>query len=229
MKIQAVIPSAGTGERLGDPKGKPFVELAGRPLIEHTLEVFEDCGIVDSVILVGHPDRLEDLRQAIDACGIKKVKAVVAGGKARRDSVANGLKALDEDTDIVLIHDGARPFVTQELIERLLKDFTPDCGVVAAVPVKPTIKRVDPQTREVIATLRRNELWDIQTPQIFSREVIRKAYEQSGAENVTDDASLVENLGLPVRIVDGEQRNIKITTPLDMVLAQQLLVQKGKG
>jgi len=229
MKIQAIIPSAGLGERLGACCGKPFVELKNKPLIVHTLEVFERCSLIDKVILVGNPDRLSDLEKLVSEYELSKVRAVVAGGAARKDSVNHAIQAVDEDTDIVVIHDGARPFVTAQLIERLLDACDQQTSVVAAVPVKPTIKRVDSQTQEVIETLKRSELWDIQTPQVFARDVIVRAYQQGADLDVTDDASLVEHLGFKVKVVEGDQQNIKITTPQDLVLAEQLLTLKQEG
>lgn len=229
MKIQAVIPCAGVGERLGDPRGKPFVELKDKPLIVHTLEVFEQCSLIDKVIVIGHPDRLPDLEKLVNEYELSKVRAVVPGGAERKDSVANGIKAVDEDTDFVVIHDGARPFVTPELIERMLESCDQQIGVVAALPVKPTIKRVDPKTHEIIETLKRSELWDIQTPQIFAKEVILRAYQQGAGLEVTDDASLVEHPGFKVKVVEGDQQYIKITTPQDLVLAEQLMTLKQKG
>ncbi|MBF0569314.1 MAG: 2-C-methyl-D-erythritol 4-phosphate cytidylyltransferase [Candidatus Omnitrophica bacterium] len=221
MKIQAIIPAAGLSERMKAQGPKVLLEIAGRPVLVHTLAAFEDCPVVDSVILVGHEDSLKDLTALVKAAGLKKISVIVAGGATRTQSVRNGLKALAKDTDIVLVHDGARPLVTRKVIEDGIA-IAGECGAaVAAVPVKPTLKVVDPRTNLVSETLDRTLVWEIQTPQVFRREIIERAYR--GDENATDDAALVEKSGVPVRVYRADYRNIKITTPEDMVIAQAFL------
>jgi len=222
-KIQAIIALGGTGTRLKASVPKPFMELNGKPLCVYALDIFEQSPIINSIIVVGHPDKLLDYNDLIRRYHFQKITRVVAGGDTRRESVAHGLAVLDEDTDIVVVHDGARPFVTSEII----RDAVALCGgvpaVVAAVPVKSTIKRVDQDTLNVYETVDRANLWEIQTPQVFTKEVLLKAHAQSWSDESTDDAMMVERLGIPVKVLKGSDRNIKITTLEDLTIAEAFL------
>ena len=228
MKIQAIIPSAGVGTRLKSSVLKPLIMLDGKPIFIYCLKVFEECSLIDSMIVVANPDGIEDFKIAIKESGLKKIKAVVSGGKERFDSVRNGLKQVDGDTDIVLIHDGARPFVSVDLVEKCIKAAEENEAAIAAVAVKPTIKLVDLESMTVERTLDRTKLWDTQTPQAFKKDIIVKAYDNMLQESPTDDATLVEQMGAKVKIVEGSYDNIKITTPEDLKLAELLLMAKGK-
>lgn len=223
MKTEVIIPAGGSGVRFGGTVPKIFVELRSQPLILHSLTVFESSPSVTSVIIAGEASLLPTLKSLVDQHGLKKVKAIVAGGETRRASIENGLKVLDADTSMVMVHDAARPLICVEWIEAAIADARQSGANVIAVPAVSTIKRVDPRTRVVRETLDRSELWEIQTPQTFRRDILLDAYARRGDFEPTDDASLVERLGYPVKIIEGSRKNIKITTPEDVMLAESLL------
>jgi len=223
MKTQVIIPAAGLGVRLKITVAKPLIELNGKPLIVYSLEVFEQCSCIHSVILVGGKDNLSDFKKIISKYKIKKVAEVIEGGTTRRDSVRNGLEILDADTKLVMIHDGARPFITPGIVQTCFLSGTKAEALVTAVPVKATIKRVNPVTMTVEATLDRNKLWQIQTPQVFRKELIVRAHRQVQLYDPSDDALLVERLGVDVKVIHGDEKNIKITTKEDIELAEAIL------
>ena len=222
-KTQVIIAAGGSGVRMQETTPKPFLTLCGQPLLAHSLRVFAACPGIDGIIVAARADQVDACRQLAEASRIVKPLCVVPGGVSRRDSVACGLAALDEDTAYVLIHDAARPLVTPVLVADLLRICYDEQAVIPAVPVKATIKQVDPATQQVTATLDRTALWEVQTPQAFARELIVRAHDQDPSLPATDDASLVEQLGRPVRVVMGDYRNIKITTPEDLRIAAALL------
>jgi 2-C-methyl-D-erythritol 4-phosphate cytidylyltransferase len=170
MKIQAIIPTAGIGRRLKAGVPKPFVDLCGKPLCVHTLEVFEHSPVIDSVVLVGNVEYLFDLGKIVEQYQLKKVVKIVAGGETRCESVSRGLAVTDEDTAMVVVHDGARPLISPATIEEAVRVCREKEAVVVAVPVKSTIKRIDPADLLVQETLQRESLWEIQTPQVFKKE-----------------------------------------------------------
>lgn len=218
--IAAIIPAAGTGSRMGSKVNKQFLNLGGMPVVARTLAVFKELPEVSEIILVFHPAELEFARREIvQVYGDRRTKAV-AGGETRQESVQRGLAALHPDCDLVVIHDGARPLVGAEVIRAVLQAATADGAAIAAVPVKDTIKIVG--NGVVTSTPPRDRLWAAQTPQAFRRELIERAHALAGGE-ATDDAALVEKLGHPVTVVRGSYKNIKITTPEDLVLAQAFL------
>ncbi len=220
-----IIPAAGTGARFGGDRPKPLADLAGRPLIARTLAVFEQCPLVDGIVLLVHRDWRGDYEKVVADGSFGKVRAVVAGGATRTASVRAGLAALDKGVSVVMVHDGVRPFVTHAMIAEGLRAVQATGAAVAGVPVKPTIKSVDPRTCMAIATLDRELLWEAQTPQVFDRELLEKAYAAQGADGAvaTDDAALVGRLGVRVQMFEGAYTNIKVTTPDDMVVAGALL------
>jgi len=223
MKTQVIIPTAGIGARFKSDVPKPLVMLKGKPICIHTLEVFEKSSLIDSIIVVAHKEKIKEIEALCHKYALKKIKKVVAGGETRYDSVHNGLGNLDEDTEMVMIHDGARPLVTGEIVEESVKLCEEYEAVIVAVPMKPTIKRVDAQNMVVEQTLDRNKLWEIQTPQVFKKDIICKAHNQAQDNSATDDAFLVEQMGKQVKVLEGNYRNIKITTQEDLVLAEALL------
>jgi 2-C-methyl-D-erythritol 4-phosphate cytidylyltransferase/2-C-methyl-D-erythritol 2,4-cyclodiphosphate synthase len=223
-KASALIAAAGAGERLGKGINKAFVEVAGKPILAHTLSVFESCKAVGEIIIItGEPD-IEAAGELVGRFGFSKVSGIVAGGVQRQDSVRNGLDAATGD--IVAIHDAARPMVTVELIERSIEKAAEMGACVAAVPVIDTIKSA--RGDDVVSTVDRSELYSVQTPQTFRAELIRRAYERAYADGyyATDDAALVERLGDRVAVVVGSYDNIKVTTPSDLEIAQ---VKLGGG
>jgi len=225
MKTVAIITAAGFGKRMGKPK--QFLEIGGKPILELTLSIFEQTKAIDEIILVVNE---EDVPRA-KKFKFAKLKKVVSGGKERQDSVYNGLKVLPDDAEIVAIHDGARPFVSSEIIEQAIEEARRSGAVVVGVPVKDTVKSINnepalPAGRQLTInkTLDRKKLWQAQTPQVFKKEVILKAFEQGYNKfNVTDDAMLVEKMGVPVKMVMGSYQNIKITTPGDLKFAAAIL------
>jgi 2-C-methyl-D-erythritol 4-phosphate cytidylyltransferase len=223
MKVQAIIPAAGLGQRLKSSLVKALVPLQGRPLVVRTLEIFEQCALIDSILVAAPYEQLDDFKKVVKEYNLKKVKQVVPGGKRRCDSVLGALKEIDSDTQFIVIHDGARPFVTEQLLSQCIREALKSRAAIAAVPVKPTIKAVDAKSLNILKTLDRNILWEAQTPQVFEKELLVKAYASLGAATPTDDASLIEQLGIKVKIVEGQYQNIKITTPEDLVLAEVLL------
>src|SRR5579884_4469277 len=223
-RAAAVIVAAGRSRRM-QGRDKLWMPLAGRPILARTIDVFEAFPRVDSIILVLSAERLDEARALCEREAWRKIAAIVAGGPRRQDSVRLGLDKLAEiatETAWVMIHDGARPFVTAEILETGLQVAREHQAAIAAVPVKDTIKRV--QEGQVSATLDRSQLWAAQTPQIFSFSLIHQAHHSPAAEGeVTDDAALLECLGRPIHIFPGSYTNIKITTQEDLLFGQALL------
>jgi 2-C-methyl-D-erythritol 4-phosphate cytidylyltransferase len=225
VKVAAVVPAAGCGNRMGSDIKKQFLTLAGIPILGHVLRSLEACWKVQAIVVVAGEGEVDYCRQAVvDKLGLKKVTAIVQGGKERQDSVYSGLLALASDTDIVVIHDGVRPLLLDENLETVIGAAFKYGAATCAVPVKDTVKLAG-EDGFVAETLPRNRLWLTQTPQAFRYQVILDAHRRAREENfqATDDAALVERLGMAVKLVDGNYRNIKITTPEDMVVAAALL------
>lgn len=226
IKVQAIIPLAGAGTRLRTKVPKPLLTLGRRSMLFHVLRQFDLCRSVASVIVVTQKAYFERFERMVRRSRIKKPVCFVEGGDTRGDSVRNGLGALSEDTEFVVVHDGARPLVTAKLIDACVGAAREHGAVIAAVPVKPTIKRADPVTRAVEATLERSRLWEVQTPQVFRRELICRAYARADRLTATDDAALVEAMGVPVMVVLGDNTNIKVTTPEDIAVAELFLKKR---
>lgn len=226
MRVTALVPAAGMGKRMGADINKQYLLLEGKPILAHTLAVFELAPFVDDIYVITPEAEIPYCREhVVEQYGFTKVRAVVAGGKERQNSVLNGLRALngsDED-DVVLIHDGVRPFIPTAVLKRSVEVATAEDGALVAVPAKDTIKTVEAGI--VTGTPPRENIWLAQTPQTFRYGIIRAAHELAAAEGFlgTDDASLVERLGRQVHVVMGDYRNIKITTPEDMLLAGAFL------
>ena len=221
MKITAIIPAAGFGRRMGGAVPKQFMYLAGRPILDYILTAFEDHGGVESVILTVPEEEVETVTEKCKAFAI--VKQVIAGGEQRQDSVYNGLKSIEKGTDLVIVHDGVRPFLTVEMIESVIKAATEYSAAITAIPVSDTVKRA---TEEgwVDRTIDRSDLWRVQTPQAFRYDLLRRAFEKAMADSYygTDESSLVEYIGQPVKIIMGSLLNIKITRPEDLVLGEKI-------
>ena len=206
-------------------KKKQFHFLGGKPILAHTLDKFETCPLIRSILLVvGQEDMDYCLKEVIEKYKFQKVSQIVPGGKRRQESVKNGIDALQKDADIVAIHDGVRPFVTKAMIEDSIHSAVRYGAVVLAMPVKETIKMSNPDGT-VLKTLDRESLWQIQTPQTFQVNIIKEAYYRATENGFmgTDDSSLVERLGVKVHILPGSYTNIKITTPEDLLLANLFL------
>lgn len=231
MKTTAIVLAGGRGKRMNSDVPKQFLMIQDKPVLYYSLKAFEDS-FIDSVILVTSKEDAEVCqKEIVEKYGFKKVKKVVAGGKERYHSVLNGIKAAEE-CDYIFIHDGARPFVDEEMLYRLLECVKESDACVAGMPVKDTIKIGD-EDGYIASTPRRDLVWMIQTPQVFSFELIKEAYSRLEKEedlllekgiSVTDDAMVVETfLNIKIKLVEGSYKNIKITTPEDMGVARGFL------
>lgn len=226
MSNTAVILAAGLGKRMQAGHNKQFIEICGQSVLTHTLTVFAQIPEIAKIVLVVRAGEEDTCRNMIPE--IAESKTVLAiGGKERQDSVHNGIRAITWECEYILIHDGARPLVTEDVIRRTLLAAQNSGAAICAVPVKDTIKQAD-SDGNVLATIPRESLWAVQTPQVFRADLIRRAYENAYVHNHygTDDASLVEYLGEEIKIVTGDYENIKITTPEDIPTAEQILQKR---
>jgi 2-C-methyl-D-erythritol 4-phosphate cytidylyltransferase len=229
----AVIVAGGVGERFGDARGKQLALVAGVPVLTHTISAFQRCDVIDVIVVVTHPERLDAYRrEAIDPASATKVVAVVPGGATRASSVAAGMAALPEGVTAVAVHDGARAAITSATIAAsfvlLMADPALD-GVVVGHPAFDTIKETGADGR-VVSTPDRSRLWIAQTPQTFRLAPLLRAYERARADGFegTDDAAVLEHAGGVVRMLEGSRWNIKVTVPADLpVLAALLARRKG--
>ncbi|OKO94201.1 2-C-methyl-D-erythritol 4-phosphate cytidylyltransferase [Geobacillus proteiniphilus] len=225
MNYEAIVLAAGQGKRMNAGMNKQFLELGGEPLIVRTLEVFERDERCVRIVLVVNPAERSRFEQLLARFRIRKVAALADGGEERQHSVYNGLQAL-EGEEIVLIHDGARPFVRVHHLHELVNAAVQYGAAIPAVRVKDTIKKANGLFVE--QTIDRSSLWAVQTPQAFRLSLImeaHKAAKQAGYLG-TDDASLVERIGKPVKIIEGDYRNIKLTTPEDLLFAEAILASR---
>lgn len=231
MKTIAIIPGAGFGVRMKAEIPKQFLKLQGKPILAITLEKFNACSLVNDIILVVPADDVDFCKKEIvKKYSLNKVIKVTAGGKRRQDSVRAGVEAIKGSYDSVLIHDGVRPFVSQETIKNSIEALKKERAVITAIPAKDTVKKVD-ETGYVVKTYERKLLWLIQTPQVFRYDDISRAHVKAATEGwdeVTDDARLMEKMGIPVKIIPGSEDNIKVTTPHDLEYAEFLLGKKIK-
>jgi 2-C-methyl-D-erythritol 4-phosphate cytidylyltransferase len=227
MKTQAILAAAGLGARLRQKLPKALVPLKQKPLFIYAAQVLERSPLIQSVIIVAPADFLVDFAGFVWKYHLRKVRRVISGGQTRCQSVSQGLIELDDDTDLVLIHDAARPLLSTKMVSQTIRTCHDVAGVIMAVPVKPTIKRVS-KGMLVQATLKRDELWEVQTPQVFSKKILLQAYQHLKDWNTTDDAGVVEKLGKKVKVVPGDYHNIKVTTVDDIVLAEQFLKRDEK-
>lgn len=229
-RVVAVIPAAGSGTRMGLTKAKQFIDLCGKPILAVTLSHFQECDRVDGIVVVVSQDDVDFCHQEIvDRYKLSKVLRVVVGGRKRQDSVRKGIEAIHDPCKWVLIHDGARPLVTTELIEKVIKAARGLRAVITGLPVRETVKEIDNKGR-VLRSIDRRDLWLIQTPQIFRWEDIHLAHRKAlkhGWEEATDDAFLIEKMGIPVKIIEGEDDNIKVTTLQDLDIARFLISKKS--
>ena len=219
-RVSAVVVAAGRGERLGAPE-KVLLPLAGRPMLAWTLAALERATTVGSVVLVVGAHTREAIAALVDHEGFAKVRAIVEGGERRQDSVAAGLAALPEGTEIVVIHDAARPMAEAELFDRSVRAAAETGAAIAATPVADTLKRVTAET--IAGTVDRAGLWAAQTPQTFRLETLRRAMAAGPDETVTDEARLCEAAGIPVTVVPASPANLKVTHPGDITVADALL------
>lgn len=229
--VTAIIVAGGRGKRMGQGINKQFIKIGDIEILARTIEVFQNTDEINEIIVVCAESEIEYCKKnIIGKYGLSKVVKIVPGGTERQDSVWNGLNSCKQDTDIVVIHDGARPFVTSDIIEESIK-CAGECGAcTTAVPVKDTIKRVG-EDNYSIDTPNRKGLYAVQTPQTFKYELIMEAHKKSKSKGIlaTDDTTLVENMGVKVKIIDGSNTNIKITTAEDLIFADAILRSRYIG
>ena len=231
MRTTAIVPAAGSGSRMNQTISKQYLSIGGKPILVRTLELLGQSSLIDALLVVVPGSDVDAVRTEILApWTLKKVAGILAGGRERQDSVRAGIDALDGETDLVVIHDAVRPFISAELIERCILAGRQDGAATAGVPVKDTVKEVGPEGL-ILKTCDRSVLWLTQTPQVFRRDIIERAHRDAARDGyrATDDTALVERLGYAVRMVPGDYGNIKITTPEDLVIAEALLRQKAAG
>ena len=229
MKATVLIPAAGMGRRMGASVNKQYLDLAGKPILARTLALFDRHPQIEHIYPIIPRDEIPYCQQQIiDRYGFSKVRRIIPGGAERQDSVRNGLQALVEDDlaqseRVVLIHDGARPLFNPQLLPQLLDVIAEQSACIVGVPSKDTIKEVD--NGLISNTPDRRRLWQAQTPQGFRYQLIADAFAKADAEQFlgTDDASLLERYGMPVAILQGDYRNIKVTTPEDLPVAAAFL------
>ena len=229
MKATVLIPAAGTGRRMGGSVRKQYLELSGKPILAHTITLFENHPLVESIYPIVPRDDISYCQQQIlDRYGSSKVHRIVSGGAERQDSVRNGLDALvkdgfDQSKRPIIIHDGARPLFDCKQLSALIEIVRTTGACIIGVPVKDTIKTVE--NNRITGSPERSRLWQAQTPQGFQYQLIRSAFDRADEDGftATDDASLLERLGHPVQILEGDYRNIKVTTPEDILIAVALL------
>lgn len=225
MKNSVIIVAAGNGKRMKSAIAKQYIELKGRTILSYTVETFNKSDYIDEIILVTGRDAIDFVKgEIVKRYNFEKVKAVVEGGSERQYSVYNGLKEVSLDTDVVLIHDGVRPFVEDKYIMELESIAFEFGGCVLGAPVKDTIKVCDSENN-IIDTPKRDTLWLAQTPQCFKYDIILRAYEKAMSEGYigTDDSMLVEKIGVKIKMVKGDYNNIKITTPEDLYMGEVIL------
>ncbi len=226
-QIHFLIPAAGMGKRMGSDRNKLLLTLHGKPLLAWTLLAAEASRRVNRIGIMGQPEDFEAIEEIVASVNPIKPVRLIQGGETRQHSVYNGLQALPDDAERVLIHDGARCLATPDLFDRCADALQTCSGLIAAIPVKDTIKIVDGEGW-IHDTPDRRNLWAAQTPQGFDVSLLKECHEKgrrSGWE-VTDDAALFEKCGLPVKIVPGEETNLKITTPVDLAIAEYILSQR---
>jgi 2-C-methyl-D-erythritol 4-phosphate cytidylyltransferase len=230
LKTIALITAAGKGQRMQSDTPKQYLCLGDKPILYHTLKVFEECPAVDGIYLIVPQDQMTMVQKDIvEKYDLKKVLKLVRGGKLRQQSVWNGLQAIRSGCSIVVVHDGVRPFISGRLIEKSIEEAQKNGAAVVGLNVKDTVKRIGKGKK--IQTLPREEIWLAQTPQSFRFPLLMKAYQKANQENIasTDDASLVENLDHPITMIQGDYANIKITTPEDLNLARAFFALWEKG
>ncbi len=226
--VVALVPAAGKGLRMGGAVPKQFLSLGGEPLVVHSLRVLQASPVIDHIILaVPQADLDYCLNDLAVRFGFSKITKVVAGGKERQDSVRHALEHVSEETEIVVIHDAVRPFLTQQMLADAVASARRVGGAIVALPMRDTVKQVDAEHR-IERTVDREPLWLAQTPQAFRRDRLLDAHRKAHVEGVhaTDDAYLFEWAGHPVVVVEGSGENIKVTRPEDMVIGEAILASR---
>lgn len=226
--MHLLIPAAGSGRRMGSQRNKLLLSLLGKPLLSWTLAAAEASRQISWIGIMGQKEDFSDFQEILADLSLTKPVELIQGGATRQESVYNGLQALPSRADRVLIHDGARCLATPELFDRSAEALFGCQGLIVAIPVKDTIKVVD-GAKIVRDTPDRSKLWAAQTPQGFEVKLLKQCHEEGREKGweVTDDAALFEKCGLPVKIVEGEETNLKVTTPVDLSVAEFILRQRN--
>jgi 2-C-methyl-D-erythritol 4-phosphate cytidylyltransferase len=219
--VSVIVLAAGEGRRLKSKGSKPLIKINRLPTVVYSLKQLSLIPSIKEIILVVNKLNKTEAWRVVKKYRIKKVIDIVLGGKRRQDSVCNGLQKINSKADLVLIHDSARPFIDKKSVFSVIKQADELGAAILAVPLKATVKYSSGHSF-VKDTPNRSKLWEIQTPQVFKKELLQKAYKRFGKIDVTDDAALVERLGAKVKIVPGSYFNIKITTPEDLILAEAI-------
>ena len=228
-KVSAVVAAAGLSKRFSPHGKKQFAELGGKPLLTYCLSTLEASELVANVVVVVPEGEISRSRELLGDFGFEKIVSVVGGGEKRHLSVRNGFRAAPPDSDMVLIHDAARPFVDNDTIKRVIEECARSGASICAVPVTDTLKRADEGNSFVSGTIPREKLWRAQTPQVFRREILEEIYFSShmGRLDATDESALAEANGIRVSMVMGSDLNMKVTTAADFKIAE-LIVSKGE-
>lgn len=226
----AVVVAGGKGTRMESSINKVFMDIAGKQAIVRVLETFEENEFINEIILVASQRDIDYCKkQFANKAEYQKIKEIVVGGKRRQDSVSNGLKMVSDQAEMILVHDGARPLVTHDIIDRSIEGALRYGAVTTAVPVKDTIKVAD-KDGFICETPERKKLWSVQTPQVFRKELLIQAYKNAEDSDIeaTDDAMLAERLGHKIKLIEGSYENIKITTPEDIAIAEAIIRYREK-
>lgn len=227
--VSVLIAAAGVGSRMGGNLSKQFINLGNKPVLAHTIEKFEANDYIDEIIIIMKEDDIEYCKnQIVRKYKFRKVSKVIRGGRERQDSVYNGILALNSKTDIVLSHDGARPFVSHRMIEEAIEKTYDQGAAVVGMPVTDTVKIIS-ESGEIETTPKRSLLWAAQTPQAFRKDILVRAYNRAIEDYFlgTDDSSLVERIGIAVSMVEGSYSNIKLTTPEDIKIAESIIEREN--
>jgi 2-C-methyl-D-erythritol 4-phosphate cytidylyltransferase len=222
MRTVAIVPAAGCGKRLGIKTKKPFVKLDRKPLVSYALAVLDKSPSIDGIIIASERTCVGSFRRLVKTFRFRKVKEIVVGGRTREESVRNCLKKVSHSYDMVLVHDAARPFLTESIIRKSISLAERYGSCVVGVNESDTVKLVD-KDMFIKETLDRGRIFRAQTPQVFRRSILDKAYARAPTKGSTDDSSLVESAGLKVKMLEGSYRNIKITTKEDLKIAKGFL------
>lgn len=221
--VSVIIVAAGSSRRMGGPKNKVFMDLNGQPVLFYSIQAFSEIKEIEEIILVLREDEIEEFKDLFKNYNFNKIIKLVAGGKDRSHSVYNGLKVLSENSEKVLIHDGARPLISKEIIKEVINKVKPGCGVAPAIEIKDTIKEIDDNSF-IKVSLNRDKLRAIQTPQGFVKSEIIKSYENHlENERVTDDTSLYLMDGHDLLLIKGDSKNLKLTEEIDFIMSEILI------
>lgn len=227
-KVVAIIAAAGSGKRIGGDSPKQYLKITNKPILIYTLEKFDRCNDIDHIILVVQKDKVHFAEDLLKQWQVRKNVTVITGGAERQDSIHQALHVVPDEVEFIVIHDAVRPFVSVQKLNEVIQAGREFGAAVLAVPEKNTVKAV--KNGWVEQTLSREKLWEVQTPQVFRADWLKTSYVNAEKKKLqaTDDAALVERMGYRVRLVEGEETNIKITSPVDLKIAETL-IQNGYG